>query len=525
MSSFNVISSGRPQVLVDEAQLQQLQGESARRLKELERLKSAMETMSAVNGPAHFMAAAMALCNELASRWNAERVGLGFLKGRYVRLKALSHTEKITRHMQLVQDIEAAMEECLDQDVEIVVPPPVDAAFVYRATDTLATRQGPNAVISLPLRSAAHRKAEEPHEERLGDVVAIMTVERKAEKPFTLAEIESLRLTCDLFTARLMDLHENDRWVGAKFARSVKRTLAWALKPKHTWAKLIALCVAGFLAFAFFVDGMFKVESPFVFEAGEKQVISAPFDGKLKKVNVRVGDLVMTEASAAPFDALRDLSPLSPIVRVPRPVSVLATLRTDEIEAQLAHAQGEYDQHNQAAINYARDGKESDRLVELDQRATAAADIKALRIELDEAVIKAPINGVVFSGDLESKLGATMRAGDELFQVGQPDTLRAELSVPEEQVSELKVGQTGILKATSYPNRPIHFTVERINPVATVTGQKNTFKVRVKLAPEDVKDWMRPGIEGLAKVDVEKSRYAWIWTHRMINWVRMKLWM
>src|SRR3954470_17275116 len=152
MTSFNVMSGGRAQVLVDEQQLQQLQAELTRRGFELDRLKAAFETLSAANSPAHFMAAAMALCNELASRWKAERVGIGFLRGRYVRLRALSHTEKITRNMQIVQDIESAMEECLDQDLEVMIPPPKDASFVYRFTEVLASRHGPNAVISLPLR-------------------------------------------------------------------------------------------------------------------------------------------------------------------------------------------------------------------------------------------------------------------------------------------------------------------------------------------------------------------------------------
>ena len=133
MTTFNMMT-GRTQVLVDEQQLQQMQAELGRRGVELERLRAAMETLGSVNTPAHFMAAAMGLCNELASRWNAERVGIGFLRGRYVRLRALSHTEKITRNMQLVQDIEAAMEECLDQDVEVLLPAPKDASFVYRMT-------------------------------------------------------------------------------------------------------------------------------------------------------------------------------------------------------------------------------------------------------------------------------------------------------------------------------------------------------------------------------------------------------
>ncbi len=133
MTAFNIVSSAaaRTQVLLDEQQFAQMQGELARRGIELERLKSAMETLSAVNAPARFMAASISLCNELASRWKAERVGVGYLRGRYVRLQALSHTEKITRQMQLVQDIESAMEECLDQDLEILFPPPKEAGCVY----------------------------------------------------------------------------------------------------------------------------------------------------------------------------------------------------------------------------------------------------------------------------------------------------------------------------------------------------------------------------------------------------------
>ena len=65
-----------------------------------------------------FTSAAMAFCNEVASQWQCERVSIGFLKERYVQLKAMSHTESFNRKMQVVQDIESAMEECLDQALQ-----------------------------------------------------------------------------------------------------------------------------------------------------------------------------------------------------------------------------------------------------------------------------------------------------------------------------------------------------------------------------------------------------------------------
>jgi multidrug efflux pump subunit AcrA (membrane-fusion protein) len=527
MTTFNVSTGGRAQVLVDEQQLKQLQAEMTRRGMELERLKASMETLSAINTPAHFMAAAMALCNEMASRWQAERVGLGILKGRYVRLLALSHTEKITRNMQLVQDIEGAMEECLDQDVEIIIPPPKEASFVYRLSENLSAKHGPSAIISLPLRR--ERVAiKERNDERFGNVVAVLTVERKVEKPFTLQEIEALRLTCDLFTARLIDLYEHDRWAGAKALRATRKGLAWVVGAKHTWAKVAAIAVSGFLAFACLVDGTYRVESPFTFQAMEKQSISAPFDAQLKSVNVKVGDLVFCKATADAFDDLNSINPLARVMPIDRPPTVLATLETDDIKKKRIDAQYEVKSRElQAEKARAVAAVDPTKQVEVRENELAAEAAKN-QVELydwiiDHASLKAPIDGQVFQGDLHSKIGMTVKAGDVLMEIGQ-ESLRAELSVPEDQIMDLRVGQTGILKTSSNPGAPIHFTVERINPIASVVSGKNVFSVRghvdQALPPE-----LREGIEGLAKVDVRPRRYAWIWTHRMVNWVRMKLWM
>jgi hypothetical protein len=525
MSTFNVMStSGRPQVLIDEQQFQQLQAEAARRGIELERLKAAMETLSAFNAPVHFLAAAMALVNEIAARWKCDRAGIGFLQGRYVRLRALSHTEKITRNMQLVQDIEAAMEECLDQDVEIVVPPPKEASFVYRAADNLASQHGPNAVISFPLRrERTHLK--ERADERFGNVVAVLTVERKFDKPFSLGEVETLRLTADLFTARLYDLYENDRWIGAKALRGTRRALAWVVGAKHTWAKVAAIIVAGFLGFAFFFDGTFRVEAPFAIQAIETQVVTAPFEGFLKTSDVEPGDLVITPASAAAFDDLNAASRLAPIVSVKRPASVLATLNTDELAKQLYGAQQEVIKYEQASKRDFAEGKIAESQQDDALQREAQAKVDELTWKIDHATVITPIDGIVFQGDLRTKLGAPVRAGDQLFEIGQAD-LRSELDVSEDQISEVRIGQKGTLKATSYPDRPIHFTVDRIYPVAVVADAKNVFKVRVQFDPGQDTHWLKPGVQGLAKIDVPpKRRYAWIWTHRMINWVRMKLWM
>jgi len=35
---------------------------------------------------------------------------------------------------------------------------------------------------------------------------------------------------------------------------------------------------------------------------------------------------------------------------------------------------------------------------------------------------------------------------------------------------------------------------------------------------------MRPGMEGVAKISIDRRHLVWIWTRRLVNWVRMKLW-
>jgi hypothetical protein len=512
MTTFNVVAGGRAQVLLDEQQLAQMQAELSRRAGELERLKAAMETLTAINAPARFMAASMALCNELASRWKAERVGVGFLRGRYVRLQALSHTEKITRHMQLVQDIEGAMEECLDQDLEVQFPPSKDASYVYRSAEKLSTKQGPNAVCSMPLR-------------RLGDVVAVLTVERTVERPMTLEELETLRLTCDLFTARLVDLYENDRWIGAKTAKHLRKGAAWFVGAKHTWPKVAAIAACGLIAFATFCRGDFKVEAPFAFQSSETQVVPAAFDGFLKTVNATIGDLVWAEGTSTPFDDLDSVSPLAGLLPK-RPSTILATLNTAELKSQRSEAAAEMNSALQQA-NIARAqgmGKEGDvKEAEADaEKYRAQVDLYDWRIS--RATITTPVNGVIFNGDLKQKIGAPVRVGDELFQVGEREKLRAELTVPEDQIAELQVNQHGELAASTYPGQHIGFTVERIKPTADVSDQHNVYKVRVAFDPGELKPWMKPGIEGIAKVNVGRARYVWLWTHRLVNWVRMKLW-
>jgi len=449
------------------------------------RLEQATETLSAANRQKRFTSAAMAFCNEVASQWKCERASVGFLKGRYVQLKAMSHTEHFSRKMEAVQDIESAMEECLDQDIEILSPCPKDSAYVSRATDKLSARHGPFAILSLPLRSGEGANA-------------VLTLERPIDKGFSLDEIETIRLACELCTARLVDLREHDKWFGAAIANRTRKGIAKLVGPKHTWAKVAAILCFGAILFLIFAKGQFRPDAPFVLEATYQQVVPAPFDGYIKNVEVEIGDMVAGGSS------------------------VLAGLDTAELRLSLAAARAERVGYLKQASAAMRDGETAQAQIAQADADKTQAQIELLEYQIGQASLVSQISGVVVKGDLKRQIGAPAKTGDVLFEVCPLEALRAQLMVPEDEIYDIKVGQEGFLATASYPAQRIKFTVERINPIAEVVNQRNVFKVRVQLL--QTYPWMRPGMEGVAKVSVGKRHYVWIWTRKIVNWVRMKLW-
>jgi hypothetical protein len=96
------------------------------------------------------------------------------------------------------------------------------------------------------------------------------------------------------------------------------------------------------------------------------------------------------------------------------------------------------------------------------------------------------------------------------------------LQVDERDIDEVAVGQTGQLVFAAFPDEPIGFSVEKITPVATASEGRNSFRVEALLAQTPVR--LRPGMEGVAKVEVDRRRLLWIWTHDALDWLRLSLW-
>ena len=453
------------------------------------RLHQVCDALVKVNSSDELLAAAMRLCNEVAARWGCSRVSFGLLKGRYIRLKAMSNTEKFKAKIELVSGLENTMEEALDQNRQVKYPQDGAGDYVARAAERYSHSFGPLALLSLPLR-------------RGDQVEAVLTLERMAERPFTSEEEEALRLFLDLYSPRLIDLIDHDKWWGARAAQALKRSAAWLLGARHTWVKLALVALIAAVAVLSQWRGMYQVEATFVFEPVVEQILVAPFPGELAQVAVRNGDVVKTGQSLAAMD-------------ITETRMQIASLEAEEYESQKRSA---------VALSA---GKTAEAQIALAQAQRSAAQKHLQQLHLARAEIHAPVDGTVVAPDLAKRQYASLQFGEEILRVVSADRLKASIFVPEGQIADVALGASGSLATVAHPEIKLTYKVSHIDRVARVNEQKNVFRVEVTFDPDsrlDQKTWAKVGMEGSARIDVKPELYAWIWTRKAINWVRMQLW-
>jgi transcriptional regulator with GAF, ATPase, and Fis domain len=156
--------------LVDRFRQQQLVEQSATG----ESLAVVSEVIATALQEPKVRAAALAVANELAARFDCERVGLGLEQRGSVVLEAISHTATFDTRSDLVRLMGEAMDEVLDLDMPIVHPPLEVDAVGGLAHAALSAVRSNAAVMSVPLVND-------------GTVVGAMTFERARERPFDAA--------------------------------------------------------------------------------------------------------------------------------------------------------------------------------------------------------------------------------------------------------------------------------------------------------------------------------------------------
>ncbi len=158
---------------------------------------------------------------------------------------------------------------------------------------------------------------------------------------------------------------------------------------------------------------------------------------------------------------------------------LLATLDDSELKTKLASSQADKASYLKQADIAHRDNKLAEAQMYQAQADKSQAEMDELQLKIDESRLTAKNDGTIFTGDLKQRVGAPLKTGDVLFEIGQREKLRAELSMAEEEdVARIQKGQRGQFAASAFPQYKIPFTVTRIDPVAQVVNQKVYFQNR-----------------------------------------------
>ena len=455
-------------------------------------------------------AAALALANELAGRMGCERVSVGLEKSGSVEVVAVSHNASFDRKANLVRLISEAMDEVLDLDVALMWPPagtdsarhgaggqgaqvgagappepgPADELGALAHAE-LAREQKDSAIVSVPLESDGHA------------IGAICFERGTGGTPFSPDEVD-LAKTIGLLVGPVLELKrdaEKPLWRRAR-ERFDDGTRA-LFGPRHPGLKLAVSLGVLLVVFLALANGDYRVASKTVIEGEVQRAVVAPFDGYIAETRARAGDTVKKGQLLASLDR-RDL-----LLEAERGRSELEQLSRQHRQAFAAQDRG-------ATVVLAA------------QMAQAQAQLSLTEEKLARATLAAPYDGVVVSGDLSQLLGTPVEVGKVLFEIAPLEAYRVILQVDERDIASVAVGNSGELALAGIPGETMRFRVARVTPVTTQADGRNYFRVEARV--DNPSNRLRPGMEGVGKIDAGERRLLWIWTHSLVDWLRLWFW-
>jgi multidrug efflux pump subunit AcrA (membrane-fusion protein) len=441
-----------------------------------------------------FGAATLVLVNGLAAHFGAAQVALGWRIHGAMRTVAISHVDKFEHNTENVHLLDEVFMEAIGQ----AGPVWHDESSANAKLDPRLAAHGKLArtlsfqhLYALPLAQAHARSAVNG----AGAVLLFGFAQaRKAAPPDA-----DLLLSMGFLQPWLQQLQQRDRWWGARLRDWSTAGLSRWFGPSHPWRRASALVASLLLLFALFGTLNYRIESSAQLTTDATRLISAQFDGRVEAVQASAGDIVKAGDK-------------------------LATLDTRELRQQQLDLSAERQRLDAETDKARAAGNLADLSIAQARTAQAEARLTRIRQYLAQAQAVAPFDGVVVAGERKDLLNAPVKKGDNLFRVARIDGLYVEILVPERDVRYIRPHAKGELRLLSRPDQVIPFTLSTVIPMAQVKGQEgNHFVVKGKL-DRAAEVWWRPGMSGIVVIDAGNANVTWIFTHRLVDTLRMKLW-
>ena len=259
---------------------------------------SCLDLLSIVGEHSRLQGMTIALVNDLATRFHCDRVSVGIVKRNgSIRVRAISHSATFKNEGRLVDAIENAMEEAVDQNSTVGYP---QLPFTERAV-TMAHRalaeavRTPGArVMSVVLMGSKSRS-----------VGAIM-FERHSDEPFKQDTLQLAETIAGLLGPIVGLQLRTNRLLAGRIIDSLGDGLIALVGPRRPALKLGLIALVALAVALTFGHGEHRVTAKAVLEAELQRAAVAPFEGFIRAAPVRAGDTVQAGDLLAALDD-RDL--------------------------------------------------------------------------------------------------------------------------------------------------------------------------------------------------------------------------
>lgn len=247
-----------------------------------------------------------------------------------------------------------------------------------------------------------------------------------------------------------------------------------------------------------FIPVDYRISVNAVIEGEIESPVIAPFDGYIKTAGFKAGDQV-------------DESTL------------LAELDERDIYLKLKKLEGERQEKQKSYRQVLASGERSKAEVLKAKIMQLNAQIDTVTLALSQTELRSRISGIVIAGDLSRSIGAPVKKGDVLFKVAPIDKYRTMLRIKETDIRFMEQGLDAELKLTSFPSASYPIKLLKPSPYFTDENNQIIYLVEARMESGSYSE-LRPGMEGIAKVNVGSYSLGWGLFHHFSDWMSMQLW-
>ncbi|WP_163933382.1 efflux RND transporter periplasmic adaptor subunit [Paraferrimonas sp. SM1919] len=433
---------------------------------------------------------ALMCVNRIANDLGLERVSFGFLVGQQLQLEAISNCASFDEKTNLVKAIIDSLQECSDQQASVIYPQQQDFKLTEKH-QLLVEQHGSGSVLSVPIFEVDSKRVSQLN------ICGAMLFEHNQNDFFDAQKISYCQQTVRLIGPLLLWKKKQDRNLWQVLIDAGRNSLFNIFGFKYLKAKFILASLALVIVLAGVFETQYKVHANATVEGWLQRSIAAPQDGYIKAVNAFPGDLVDEG-------------------------KVLFELDDNALQLELLKWQSEHIKLKQEYLDaFANYDKTKVGILKA-RIAQVEANLELVSKHISKSKVATPFAGIVVAGDLSQSMGAPVQKGDILMQIAPLDKYRVILHIDEKQIRQINLGQSGTLVLSSMPGQGLNFTVKRLTPMAEVVDGQNIFKVEAEL--DEAPQWLRPGMQGAGKVEIEQRSYLWIATRNFVHWFKLWFW-